>query len=202
MNPDERGWCLGRGGDSGNVRSRQSQQDSWWIGWRTKREESLEHLEAWSCHFCPMSHIHLLSPVHCHFSSQAPLILITVIAFKQTLQTSSWETALFSPSPCKDLRESMVWHGNSFINWPFPTLLGYYSRLWLQGLLSIMTYMLWKMKSCGVFADPGMPLSHGIVSFTFVYFCYLYLKKANHLQACLYCSFMVVSQCLHQCHIM
>lgn len=26
---------------------------------------------------------------HCHFSSQAPLILITVIAFKQILQTSS-----------------------------------------------------------------------------------------------------------------
>ena len=27
------------------------------------KEKSLEHLEGWSCHFCPVSHTHLVSPV-------------------------------------------------------------------------------------------------------------------------------------------
>ena len=79
------------------------QQNCYWIGWRSEREESLEHLEGWSCHLClSLTSIFCLQ-FHCHFSRQAPFIPITVIAFKQILQTSSWEMALFSPGLCKDL---------------------------------------------------------------------------------------------------
>lgn len=61
-NPGERWWCFGLGGDGGMEEvGRASRLSDRLVGGMKK--ELLEHLEEWSCHFCPISHIYFLFPV-------------------------------------------------------------------------------------------------------------------------------------------
>ena len=159
------------------------------LDWLEKpKRKSLEHLEGWSCHLCSSLASIFCLQYHCHFSRRAPFIPITVIAFKRILQTSSWEMALFSPGLCKELAvvyrvRSLAW--KTLLPWVID-----YSPSWTPdscpGIhdLTIMMGMLWRMKSCGILVIPGVaslkpppcPPS------TWIYFCYISLKKANCLQ--------------------